>query len=76
MAATSFNVASKRLLASVAVHMRLEGAGSSEALVANLTLMFLLRVGGKLGGKLTHHRLPGWRSKRSTHKAIGSRKCA
>ena len=40
-AAVSF--AGVGFLASVAVHMRLERAGASEALVADLALVFLLR---------------------------------
>lgn len=55
VASTAINVARKRLLASMAVHMGLERARAGEALVANLALVLLLRVGRKLGRELTHH---------------------
>lgn len=44
MAATTFNLAGKRLLASVAVHVRLQGAWAREALVADFALVLLLRA--------------------------------
>jgi len=44
MAAASFNVARERLLAGVTVHVSLERAWSSEALVTNFTFVLLLRV--------------------------------
>ena len=49
MSATTLDVAGEWLLAGVAVHVRLEGAWSGEALVAHLALVLLLRVGGHLG---------------------------
>lgn len=61
---TTLHVASKRLLAGVAVHMSLEGAGSSESLVADLALVLLLSVGRELGRELTHHGLRSWGSQR------------
>jgi hypothetical protein len=48
MSSASFDVASERLLASMAVHVRLDIARSSEALVANLALVLLLSVGREL----------------------------
>ena len=44
MAATAINVAGERFLASMAVHVRLQGAWPSESLVADLALVLLLRV--------------------------------
>ena len=55
MSSTALNVTSERLLASVAVHMRLQRTWSSESLIADLALVLLLRVGGELGGELAHH---------------------
>ena len=44
-------------LASMAVHVRLQRTRSSKPLVANLTLVLLLRAARQLGIELTHHRL-------------------
>jgi hypothetical protein len=61
MATAPFDSASKRLLTSVAVHVHLKGAWSSEALVTDLALMLLLGIGRHLGTELRHHRLRcGW----------------
>jgi len=46
---TALDIASKRLLARVAVHVCLKRAWSRKSLVANLALMLLLRIGGHLG---------------------------
>jgi hypothetical protein len=45
VAAAALNFTCKGLFASMAVHVRLKGAGTSEALVANLALVLLLRAG-------------------------------
>jgi len=58
--ATALNLASKGLLASVAVHVRLKGRRASEALVADLALVLLLRARRHLGAELTHHGLGSW----------------
>jgi hypothetical protein len=42
MTATALNLAGKRLLAGMTIHVRLQGAGTSEALVADLALVLLL----------------------------------
>ena len=42
MTTAAFDVASKWLLSSMAIHVSLEGAWSREALVANLALVLLL----------------------------------
>jgi len=44
VAPTAVDVASEWLLAGMAVHVRLQGAWSGEALVADLAFVFLLRV--------------------------------
>lgn len=43
------------LLAGVAVHVRLQRAGASEALVTNLALVLLLRARRDFGAELSHH---------------------
>lgn len=40
----------------MAEHVSLEGAGTGEALLADLALMFLLRAGRRLRVELRHHR--------------------
>lgn len=45
------------LLAGVAVHMGLKRRRTREALVADLALVLLLRVGRHLGAELAHHGL-------------------
>jgi len=57
MATAALNFACKWLLAGVAVHVRLQRAGTREALIANLALVLLLRARRDLGAELTHHRL-------------------
>jgi len=55
VATTALDFASKWLLASMAVHVCLERARASEALVANLALVLLLRTRRYLGAELAHH---------------------
>ena len=45
MTATALSFTGIRLLARMAVHVGLEGAGACEALIANLALVFLLGAG-------------------------------
>lgn len=51
------NAESLTLLASMAVHVRLQRAGAGEALIADLALVLLLRARGDLGAELAHHGL-------------------
>lgn len=59
------------LLASVAIHVRLQRAGSRKALVADLTLVLLLRARGDLRAELAHHGLRRGRES-ATVQAVGS----
>lgn len=63
ISAATFDLASKGLLASVAVHVRLERAWAGKALVAHLALVLLLRARGNFGAELSHH---GMRSRRNS----------
>lgn len=55
VSATALNLTSKGLLASMAVHVSLQGTRSSKSLVAQLALMLLLGAGGDFGTELSHH---------------------
>lgn len=57
---TALGFAGIWLLACVAVHVCLQRAGTGEALIANLALVFLLCAGRDLGVELAHHGLRGW----------------
>ncbi len=61
VAATALSLTSVWLLASVTVHMSLERAGASEALVADLALVLLLCGRRDLGVELAHHGLGRWK---------------
>jgi hypothetical protein len=63
------------LLAGVAVHMRLQGRGTRETLVADLALVLFLSVGGHLGAELAHHGLRA-RGSTASQKAGWSGECA
>lgn len=56
----TFGLTSVGFLPGVAVHVGLKRAGASEALVADLALVLLLRTRRDLGVELTHHRLWRW----------------
>lgn len=60
MTSAAVHVASKWLLARVAVHVCLQRTWSRKPLVANLALVLLLRARRHLGAKLSHHRLRCW----------------
>jgi len=72
VASAALDFASKWLLASMAVHVCLERARASEALVANLALVLLLRAQRHLGAELAHHRLRR-RRHGSTEKRVRAR---
>jgi len=74
VSAAAFDVTGEWLLAGMAVHVRLEGAGAGEALVANLALVLLLRARRDLGAELTHHRLRR-RRHGSSEERTGSGQC-
>lgn len=75
LAPASLNFAREGFLASVAIHVRLQGAGPGEAFVANLALVLLLRGRRYLGAKLAHHRLGRGRDL-TAHQTMGPRQCA
>lgn len=62
----------RTLLASVAIHVSLQRARTSESLVANLALVLLLSTGRHLGAELPHHGL-GSRGDLGAHQALRSR---
>lgn len=55
VSATALNFASEGLLASVTVHMGLQGTRASKPLVADLALVLLLGARRDLGTELSHH---------------------
>lgn len=75
VAAAAFDFASKRLLASVAVHVGLQRARTGESLVADLALVLLLRARRHLGAELPHHGLRR-RGNVRAHERARSRQCS
>jgi hypothetical protein len=61
-------------LASVAIHVGLQRAGSSEPFVANFALVLLLRARRYLGAELAHHRLRR-RWYLAANQTMGPRQC-